>query len=93
MDISKNLMSHFSRNTFNAFPDNCRTQMSYMQWFCHIRSAVIHNDHLRVLCLLNTKIFCFFHLVQIICNKCFFQSDIDKSRLYNLYLFHTCAVL
>ena len=38
MDISKNIMSHFSCNSFYALTNNCRTKMSYMKRFCHVRS-------------------------------------------------------
>ena len=48
VDIPQNLMAHFSCDPFDTLPDNGRAEMPYMERLCHIGSAVIHQDHLRI---------------------------------------------
>ena len=46
MNITYNLMSNISSDTFDALADDRRTQMSDMKRLCHVRSAVVNNDGL-----------------------------------------------
>ena len=49
MYITDYIMSHKSADPLYALADDCRAQMTDMQWLCDIRSAIVHNDGLRIL--------------------------------------------
>ena len=69
VDITNHFIAHKTGDSLYAFSDDRRTEMSYMQRLCHIWSAIIQHDHLRMFCLLDSEIIRLFHLIQIICNK------------------------
>ena len=62
MYIPDHLMAHKTSETFDALTDDRRTQMSDMQRFCHVWSAVVQDDLLWMLCFFYGKIFICLHL-------------------------------
>ena len=93
MDISCHLISFIAHDSFHALPDDCRAQVSHMQWFGHIRSAVIDQNRLRCFFLLHTKHFILRHLLQKLRYKLRFQFQIDKARFYSFCLLKICVLL
>ena len=83
MYITDHFVSDKTSDTFDTLPNDCRTKMTYMKWFCNIRSAVVDNDRLRILGSLNRKLLVLCHLIHVFCNKFRFHIQVDKSRLYN----------
>ena len=69
VNVTDHLVSDVTRDSLHTFADNCGTQMSDMKRLCHIRSAVIHNNHLLFFRSFKTKLIFLLHLCQIICQK------------------------
>ena len=84
MNISDDFMSPISGNSLYAFPDNSRTQMSHMERFCHIRSAIINDNLLSYRRLFQPKFRTFLHFPYIVCKKGFLHFQIDKSRRHRI---------
>ena len=83
MYITDHFVSDKTSDTFDTLPNDRRTKMTYMKWFCNIRSAVVDNDRLRFLsCFYRIFLICC-HFLQVISKKFFFNLQIDKSRLHN----------
>ena len=55
-------IAHETQQTLDALTDDRRTQMSDMQRFCHVWSAVVQDDLLWMLCFFYGKIFICLHL-------------------------------
>mgnify|MGYP002535734313 CR=1 FL=1 len=83
MYITDHFVSDKTSDTLDTLTNDRRTKMTYMKWFCNIRSAVVDNDRLRFLsCFYRIFLICC-HFLQVISKKFFFNLQIDKSRLHN----------
>ena len=67
MYITNHIMTDITAHTLYTLTDNSGTKMSHMQWFCHIGSAVIHDDRLWLGSLLATVTLICLHLTKILC--------------------------
>ena len=92
MNITDHIVSHITRNTLYAFSDHGRTQVSDMERFCHIRSAVIDHDLFDLFRFFQTKLVCFFHLLQIRSKKLRCDITVQKARHNSLNLGKYLAV-
>ena len=63
MYVTDDIMTHKLADTFYTFPNNCRTQMSYMERFCNVWSAVVDHDCLWLFYFVTAKSFIFLHAV------------------------------
>ena len=61
MYITDHFVSDKTSDTFDTLPNDRRTKMTYMKWFCNIRSAVVDNDLLGMFRLLETEFFICLH--------------------------------
>ena len=84
MYITNYFMSHKTSDTFDTLADDRGTKMSYMKWFCNIRSAVVDDDRLWLLCCIYRVFRICCHLTKIFSKKFFLYAQIDKSGFYNL---------
>ena len=86
MYITDYIMSHKSADPLYALADDCRAQMTDMQWLCDIRSAIVHNDGLRILCLFTAESACILlHLIHIGSQIFRCQLQIQKARLHRFH--------
>ena len=73
VNVTDHLMSDVTGDSLYTFTDDCRTKMTDMQWLCHVRSAVIHNNRLLFLRGIKPKLLFLLHLCQIVCQKASFN--------------------
>ena len=93
MNITDHFVSFITQDSLYTLSDDRRTQMSYMQRFCHIRSAVIHHDRLWSLHLFNSQLFTRYHLIEKSRCKGWFYFQIDKPRIHCFCHFKTVFFL
>ena len=66
MHITDHIVSHKFANTFHALTDDRRTQMSYMERFCNVWSAIVDHVGLWRFCLFTSKTsFIFLHFYML----------------------------
>ena len=93
MNIPDHLISFITQDPFYTLPDDRRTQMTYMQRFCNIRTAVVDHDRLRDLFILNPQLFFQSHIIQVRCYALFGQLQVDKSWFHYIYQLKIFTVL
>ena len=93
MNIPDHLISFIAQDPFYTLPDDRRTQMTYMQRFCNIRTAVVDHDRLRGLFILNPQLFFQSHIIQVRCYALFGQLQINKSWFHYIYRLKIFTVL
>ena len=81
MNITDNFMSQISSHSLDTLTDDCRTQMSDMQWFCNVWSTVVKNHGLWILCFFHTHFLTVSHLFQILRHICSGYFQINESRI------------
>ena len=65
MHIADHVITQETAHSLDALTDDRRTEMSYMKRFCHIGSAVVHDDGLTSLHFFHAKLVLSLHAIHI----------------------------
>ena len=83
MHVTNHIVSHKFADTLHTLTNDCRTQMSYMERFCNVWSAIVDHDGLWRFCLFTSKTsLIFLHFCNIICKVCLINFQIEEARFY-----------
>ena len=99
MHIADHFMSCKAGDSLHTLTNDRRPEMSYMQRLCHIRSAIIDHNGLRIFCFFTAHPFILLHTIQVLTQVLIVHFHIDESRIHrldfskhlrSLHCFHNC---
>ena len=93
MHVSDYLMSHIAADALNALSNDGRAQMSHVKRLRHVGAAVVHDNGLRLLRLLQTILGILRHAVHIPSQVLRRNPEIDKARHNGVNLGEHSALL